>query len=61
MDYCLLRRGIGPHVLGQPSRVTGVAGHLLKDYITLEDNAVILMQWPRAMASPRRRGPRSAT
>ena len=50
MDYACYGAALARHVLGQPSRVTGVAGHLLKDYITLEDNAVILMQWPWAMA-----------
>jgi predicted dehydrogenase len=50
MDYCCYGAALARYVLGQPSRVTGVAGQLLKDYITLEDNAVILMQWPRAMA-----------
>ncbi len=50
MDYACYGAALARYVLGQPSRVTGVAGQLLKDYITLEDNAVILMQWPRAMA-----------
>lgn len=50
MDYCCYGAALARFILGQPSRVTSVAGHLLKDYITLEDNAVILMQWPRAMA-----------
>jgi len=50
MDYCCYGAALARYVLGQPSRVTGVAGQLLKEYITVEDNAVILMQWPRAMA-----------
>ena len=50
MDYCCYGAALARYLLGQPSRVTGTAGHLAKDYITLEDNAVIVMQWPRAMA-----------
>ena len=30
--------------------MTSIVGRLAKDYITVDDNAVILMQWPRAMA-----------
>jgi len=50
MDYGCYGSALARHLLGQPSRVTGVAGRLQKDYITLEDNAVIVMQYPRAIA-----------
>lgn len=50
MDYCCYGAALARHVLGQPSRVVGVVGHCLKDYITVDDNAVIVMQWPRAIA-----------
>ncbi|MCC9077217.1 Gfo/Idh/MocA family oxidoreductase [Litorilinea aerophila] len=50
MDYCCYGAALARTVLGQPSRVTGVVGHLLKDYVTVDDNAVIVMQWPRAIA-----------
>ena len=50
MDYCSYGAALARYVLGQPSRVTGIVGRLAKDYITVDDNAVILMQWPRAMA-----------
>lgn len=50
MDYCCYGAAMARYLLGQPSRVTGTTGHLAKDYITLEDNAIIVMQWPRAMA-----------
>ncbi|MEZ4730631.1 MAG: Gfo/Idh/MocA family oxidoreductase [Caldilineaceae bacterium] len=50
MDYCCYGAALARYLLGQPSRVTGVMGHCLKDYITLDDNAVIVMQWPRAIA-----------
>jgi predicted dehydrogenase len=50
MDYCCYGAALARYMLGQPSRVMGMAGHCLKDYITLDDNAVIVMQWPRALA-----------
>jgi predicted dehydrogenase len=50
MDYCCYGAALARTVLGQPSRVTAMVGRLVKDYITVDDNAVIVMQWPRAMA-----------
>lgn len=50
MDYCCYGAALARYLLGQPSRVTGVMSHCLKDYITLDDNAVIVMQWLRALA-----------
>lgn len=50
MDYCCYGAALARTLLGQPSRVTGTVGHCVKDYITLDDNAVIVMQWPRAIA-----------
>jgi len=50
MDYCSYGSALARHLLGQPSRVTGTVGRLVKDYVTVDDNAIITMQWPRAMA-----------
>lgn len=50
MDYCCYGAALARYMLGQPSRVTGTVGHVAKDYVTVDDNAVIVMQWPRAMA-----------
>ncbi len=50
MDYCCYGTALARHMLGVPNRVTGVAGNLNKDYVTVDDNAVVVMQWPRAMA-----------
>jgi predicted dehydrogenase len=50
MDYCCYGAALARYLLGQPSRVTGIMAHCLKDYITLDDNAVIVMQWARALA-----------
>jgi len=44
MDYCCYGAALSRYLLGSPSRVTGVAGNLQKDYITVDDNAVIIMQ-----------------
>ncbi len=50
MDYCCYGTALARYLLGVPSRVMGMAGNLLKDYVTVDDNAVIMMQWARAMA-----------
>ncbi len=50
MDYCCYGTALARYLLGAPSRVMGMAGRLLKDYVTVDDNAVIMMQWARAMA-----------
>ena len=50
MDYCCYGAALARYLLGMPSRVTGVAGNLQKDYITLDDNAIIVMQSPDAIA-----------
>jgi len=44
MDYCCYGAALSRYLLGRPSRVTGVAGNLQKDYITVDDNAVIITQ-----------------
>ncbi len=50
MDYCCYGAALARYLLGQPSRVTATIAHLLKDSITLDDNAILVMQWPRAVA-----------
>lgn len=50
MDYCSYGSALARYLLGQPSRVTGTVGRLVKDYVTVDDNAIITMQWSRAMA-----------
>lgn len=50
IDYCCYGAAIARYLLGQPSRIVGVTGRLDKDYITVEDNAVIIMQWSRAIS-----------
>jgi predicted dehydrogenase len=50
MDFCCYGAALARHLLGMPSRVNATIGHLLKDYATVDDNAVLVMQWARAMA-----------
>jgi predicted dehydrogenase len=50
MDYCCYGAALARAVLGQPNRVTAMVGRLVKEYVTVDDNAVIVMQWPNAMA-----------
>jgi predicted dehydrogenase len=50
IDYCCYGAVLARVILGQPSAVTGLCGRLCKKYLKVEDNAVILMQYPDAMA-----------
>jgi predicted dehydrogenase len=50
IDYCCYGAVLSRVVLGQPTAVTGLWGNLCKKYLKVEDNAVILMQYPNAMA-----------
>lgn len=50
MDYCCYGAALARCILGVPSRVVGVAGRLRKEDILVEDNAVLVMSYPRAMA-----------
>lgn len=50
MDYCCYGAALARHLLGVPNRVVAVAGRLHKQYIEVEDNAVIVMQYPHAIA-----------
>ncbi|MEZ4664605.1 MAG: Gfo/Idh/MocA family oxidoreductase [Caldilineaceae bacterium] len=50
MDYCCYGAALARYLLGMPSRVTGVVGQLQKDYTTVDDNAVIVMQSAHSIA-----------
>jgi predicted dehydrogenase len=50
MDYCCYGVALAREILGMPSRVSAMVAHLHKDYVTVDDNAVLMMQWPRAMS-----------
>jgi predicted dehydrogenase len=49
MDYCCYGAALCRYMLGQPTRVTAMAGRLQKDYIDVDDNAIILMGYHHAI------------
>ena len=51
MDYCCYGSVLAAYVLGLPSRVTAIAGRLCKEEMTVEDNALLVMSYPRAIAT----------
>lgn len=51
MDYCCYGAAMTCALLGSPGRVTAVSGRLRKHDLPSEDNAVIIMQHPRAIST----------
>ena len=51
MDYCCYGSLLARVLLGLPSRVSGFTGRLCKEQILVEDNALIVMTYPQAMAT----------
>ncbi|MGQ9629185.1 MAG: Gfo/Idh/MocA family protein [bacterium] len=49
IDYCCYGANLCRWFLGRPQSVTGVAGRLVKDYIDVEDNAILLLRYPNAI------------
>lgn len=49
MDYCCYGAATARVLLGVPHRVTAVGGRYQKEYIQVEDNAVLIMRYPRAI------------
>ena len=50
VDYCGYGGILARTVLGRPAAVTAVAAHLRKAGLASEDNAVVLLRYPRALA-----------
>jgi predicted dehydrogenase len=50
IDYCCYGAALSRFFIGMPSRVTAMSGRLCKEDIVLEDNAVLLMQYPGALS-----------
>ena len=50
IDYCCYGVLLARCLLGMPRRVVGVTGRLCKEEITVEDNGIIVMTYPRALA-----------
>ena len=48
MDYCCYGADMASYWLGRPKSVVGIAARLEKDYIDVDDNAIILMKYPGA-------------
>lgn len=50
IDYCCYGAALSRYFVGVPSRVTAMSGRLCKEDIVMEDNAVLLMQYPDALS-----------
>lgn len=50
VDYCGYGALLARTLLGRPATVTAVAAHLRKEGLAAEDNAVIVLGYPRALA-----------
>jgi predicted dehydrogenase len=48
MDYCCYGADLAAHWLGRPAGVVGIMGTLVKEEFPVDDNAVILMKYPKA-------------
>lgn len=51
IDYCSYGASMAGYLFGLPSRVQATIGRLQKDYIEVDDNAVLLLRYPRVMAT----------
>jgi predicted dehydrogenase len=49
MDYCCYGANLSCYFLGKPQSVTGVGGRYVKDYDIPMDNAILLLQYERAV------------
>jgi len=50
MDYCCYGANLAAHWLGRPESVVGIRGTLVKQDCPVDDNAILLMQYPHAFA-----------
>lgn len=50
MDYCGYGASMARLLLGLPNRTQATIGRLQKDYIAVDDNAILLLRYPGAMA-----------
>jgi predicted dehydrogenase len=51
MDYCCYGAVLARVLLGQPEGVTGVQGSFRREVLDVEDNAILVMSYPKAMAT----------
>ncbi len=47
VDFCSYGAAISRWIMGQPSRVTGIGGRYSKEFFTVEDNAVMILGYPK--------------
>lgn len=50
MDYCCYGADFAAYLMGRPNSVTGVAGRFVKDYISVDDNAILLAKYNHGIA-----------
>lgn len=50
VDFCSYGAAISRWFMGQPSRVYAMGGRYIKDFFAVEDNAVLLMGYPKGHA-----------
>src|SRR3954452_8931795 len=50
VDYCGYGSLLTLSLLGRPASVTAVAAHLRKEGLEAEDNAIVILKYPRALA-----------
>jgi predicted dehydrogenase len=50
IDYCCYGAAYAACLLGRPNAATAVAGRMVREYITVEDNAVILAKYNKGLA-----------
>ena len=50
IDYCGYGASIAQELLGMPHRVQATIGRLQKEYVEVDDNAVLVLRYPGAMA-----------
>lgn len=51
IDYCCYGCLLARTIMGMPSRVTGIVGRYQKQGITVEDNAMVVMEYSHGMAT----------
>jgi predicted dehydrogenase len=51
VDVCCYGVNMANMLLGRPTSVTGIVGHLREPGLPVEDNAIIVMSYPEAMAT----------
>lgn len=50
MDYCCYGANLARVLLGNPQKVTATKATLCKTHLPVEDNAIVLMHYPKALA-----------